>query len=53
MIPPEKNVLYLIIWVGIVISAIYSFAKDKFKSSYEIIVIKIEQSINFVLRIEL
>ena len=31
----------------------YSFANDKFKYSHEIIVIKIEESLNFVVRIKL
>ena len=51
--PPEKNWLYLITWVGIVTSSTYSFANDKFKLSNEIIVIKIEESLNFVVKIEL
>jgi len=40
--------LYLITWVGIVMSPTYSFANDKFKYSHEIIVNKIEESLNFV-----
>jgi hypothetical protein len=40
--------LYLITWFGIVTSPTYSFANDKFKQSNEIIVIKIEESLNFV-----
>ena len=53
MIRLENNFLYLITWVDIVTSRKYSFANDKFKQSYEIIVIKIEESLNFVLKIKL
>jgi len=45
--------LYSITWVDIVTSPTYSFANDKFKQSYEIIVIKIEESFNFVVKIKL
>jgi hypothetical protein len=45
--------LYLITWVGIVTSPTYSFAIDKFKESHEIIVIKIVESLNFVVKIQL
>jgi hypothetical protein len=43
----RKCWLYSITWVGIVTSPTYSFANDKFKKSHEIIVIKIEESLNF------
>ena len=39
--------------VGIVTSPMCSSANDKFKSSHEIIVIKIEESLNFVVKIKL
>ena len=44
----EKNWLYLITWVGIVTSPTYSFVNEKLKNSHEIIVIKIEESLNFL-----
>ena len=49
----RKNWLYLITWVGIGMTPTYSFANDKFKYSHEIIVIKIEESLNFVVKIKL
>jgi len=49
----EQHWLYLITWVDIYIvtSSTYSFATDKFKQSHEIIVIIIEESLNFVVKI--
>ena len=49
----EKNWLYLITWVGIVTSPTYSFVNEKFKNSHEIIVIKIEESLIFFVKIKL
>jgi hypothetical protein len=49
----EQHWFYLITWFGIVTSPTYSFANDKSKWSHEIIVIKIEESLNFVVRIKL
>jgi hypothetical protein len=49
----RKFCLYSITWVGIVTSPTCSYANDKFKLSHEIIVIKIEKSLNFVVKIKL
>ena len=48
----EEEWLLLITWVGIVTPPTYSLAKDKFKQFHEIIVNKIEESLNFVVKIK-
>jgi hypothetical protein len=53
MIHLEEHWLFLITWISIVTSPTYSFANDKFIKSQEIIVIKIEESLNFVVKIKL
>ena len=45
--------ILVITLVGIVTSSTYSFANSKFKQSHEIIVIKIEESLNFAVKIKL
>ena len=49
----EQHLLYLITSGGIVTSPIYSFANHKFIKPHEIIVIKIEELLNFVAKIYL
>jgi len=43
----------LITWVGIVTSPSYSLANDKFKESLEKFVVKIEESLNFAVKLRL
>ena len=50
--PGEKFVILVLDNLfGIVTSPTYSFANDKFKYSHEIIVIKINESLNFVVKL--
>ena len=49
----ENSLVYLKTWVGIVTSTTYSFANDIFKQLHEIIVIKIEESLNFAVKTKL
>jgi hypothetical protein len=53
LIHREQHWLYLINWVGIVTLSIYSFANDYFNKSHVIIIIKIEEVLNFVMKFNL